>query len=152
MTTPIIYDAFTGIGISKKKAIVGFLSQYSEATWLDKSAINQAVDYAIKEIPSFGGFIVTAEENHQIIAALIVNKTGMQGYMPQNIAVLNAVLPAYKNSTIIKDIKAKAMVLTRGDIAMVVNNKGVKDMEFQNMAVEAKYKQLPLLRKVKKVK
>jgi len=149
MITPIIYDAFTGIGVSKKKAIIGFLSQYSEATWLDKNAINQAVDYAIKEIPSFGGFIVTAEENHQIIAALIVNKTGMQGYMPQNIAVLNAVLPAYENSPIVKEIKAKAMMLTRGDIAMVVNNQGTKDMELQNMTAKAKYMQLPLLRKVK---
>ena len=149
MTTPIIYDAFTGIGVSKKKALIGFLSQYSEATWLGKEAINQAVEYAIKEIPSFGGFIVTAEENHQIIAALIVNKTGMQGYMPQHIAVLNAVLPAYKNSSVLKEIKAKAMVLTRGDIALVVNNQGVKDMELQNMTVEAKYMQLPLLRKVK---
>jgi len=149
MTTPIVYDAFTGIGVSKKKAIVGFLSQYSEATWLDKNAIGQAVEYAIKEIPSFGGFIVTAEDNHQIIAALIINKTGMQGYMPQNIAVLNAVLPAYKSSAVLKEIKAKAMVLTRGDIAMVVNNQSVKDMELQNMALEAKYMQLPLLRKVK---
>ena len=149
MITPIIYDAFTGIGISKKKAIIGFLSQYSETTWLDKNAISQAIDYAVKEIPSFGGFIVTAEENHQILAALIVNKTGMQGYMPQNIAVLNAVLPAYKNSTVIKEIKAKAMVLTRGDIAMVVNNQSVKDMELKSMTVEAKYMQLPLLRKVK---
>jgi len=76
----------------------------------------------------------------------------MQGYMPQNIAVLNAVLPAYKNSAIIKEVKAKAIVLTRGDIAMVVNNQSVKDMELKSMTVEAKYMQLPLLRKVKKVK
>lgn len=148
MTTPIVYDAFTGIGISKKKAIVSFLSQYSETVWMEETAIYQAVDYAIKETPSFGGFIVTAEQDHQIIAALVINKTGMHGYMPQNIAVLNAVLPEYKNTNLIKELKAKAMMLTKGNIAIVVNNHGIKDMELQNMALEAKYMQMPLLRKV----
>ena len=148
MITPIVYDAFTGIGFSKKKAIIGFLSQYSEATWMDTSAIQQAVDYAIKETPSFGGFIVTAEEDQQILAALIVNKTGMQGYMPQYIAVLKSILPKYKNSTIIKELTNQAITLTKGDIAMVTNSFGTKDMELQNMNMEAKLKQLPLLRKV----
>ena len=148
MITPTVYDAFTGIGFSKKKAIIGFLSQYSEATWMDTTAIQQAVDYAIKETPSFGGFIVTAELDQQILAALIVNKTGMQCYMPEHIAVLKAILPNYKNSTIIKDLTNRAIGLTKGDIAMVTNSFGAKDMELQNMNVKAKMKQLPLLRKV----
>ena len=102
MITQVTYDAFTGIGFSKKKALIGFLNQYSEVNWIDTSAIQKAVEYSIKEMPSFGGFIVTAEKNHQILAALVVNKTGMMGYMPEYVVVLNAVLPAHKNSSFLK--------------------------------------------------
>jgi len=148
MITPTVYDAFTGIGMSKKKAIIGFLRQYSEATWMDTTAIQKAVEYAIKETPSFGGFIVTAEENGKIVAALIVNKTGMHGYMPEHIVVLQAILPTYIKGSINNDLTAKAIALTKGDIAMVTNSYGVKSMQLQDMNAVARHENVNLLRKV----
>ena len=134
--------------MSKKKAIIGFLRQYSEATWMDTTAILKAVEYAIKETPSFGGFIVTAEEKGKIVAALIVNKTGMQGYMPEYITVLQAVLPTYNKDTIYNDLIAKAIALTKGDIAMIANSYGIKSMEIQDMNAVARHENVNFLRKV----
>ncbi len=148
MITPIVYDAFTGIGISKKKAIIGFLYQYSEATWMDATAIQKSVEYAIKETPSFGGFIITAEEEGKIVAVLIVNKTGMVGYMPEYIAVQQAILPTYKKTSVTQDLITKAATLTKGDIAVVVNSFGVNTMELQDLNTYARQEKVNLLRKV----
>ena len=88
-----LYDAYTGISFSKKNAIVQFLQKYLEASWVEETAILKAVEYATKEIPSFGGFVLTAEENQEIVAALIVNKTGLSGLIPEYVAVLQATKP-----------------------------------------------------------
>ena len=148
MITSSIYDAFTGIGISKKKALIGFLCQYSEATWMDTTAIQKAIEYATKETPSFGGFILTAEEQGKIVAALIVNKTGMLGYMPEHIVVLRGILPTYKENPINNELIAKAMVLTKGDIAVVTNSQSTKAMEIKALNDVARAEQVSLLRKV----
>ena len=148
MITPTVYDAFTGIGISKKKAIIGFLCQYSEATWMDSTAIQKSVEYAIKGTPSFGGFIITAEEEGKIAAVLIVNKPGMVGYMPEYIAVQQAILPTYKNSPVHQELITRAVTLTKGDIAMVVNSYGTNTMELQDINAYARNEKVNLLRKV----
>jgi len=67
-----LYDAYTGISYAQKNAIVQFLKNNLESSWLEEAAILKAVEYATKEIPSFGGFILTAESDEEIVAALVV--------------------------------------------------------------------------------
>ena len=148
MTTPTLYDAYTGIGVPKKKALIGFLRQYSDVTWIQPEGIQKAVEYAVKEIPSFGGFIVTVEEDHQILAALIINKTGMQSYLAEHIIVMNAIMPEYVNGPIMNELLRKAYGVAKGDIAMIVNSFSTKNMELKNINVAAREMKIPLLSKV----
>ncbi len=142
MIKQIQYNAYTGISCSKKNAIVQFLCENLEGSWVKQDAILQAVEYAIKEIPSFGGFILTTEINEQIIAVIIVNKTGMGGYMPEYVVVLNAIAPNYKGKGITKSLIEKAITLGKGDISMLVKDYGPKELLLENLAVEAKYMQM----------
>ena len=148
MTTPTLYDAYTGIGVPKKKALIGFLRQYSNVAWIKPEGIQKAVEYAVKETPSFGGFIVTVEKDHQILAALIVNKTGMQGYLAEHIIVMNAIMPEYMDSSIMHELLRKAYGVAKGDIAMIVNSYSTKNMELKNINVAAREMKIPLLSKV----
>ncbi len=148
MTTPTLYDAFTGIGVPKKKALIGFLRQHSDVAWIKPEGIQKAVEYAVKETPSFGGFIVTVEKDHRILAALIVNKTGMQGYLAEHIIVLNAIMPEYVNSPIMHELLRKAYSVAKGDIAMIINSYSTKNMELKNINVAAREMKIPLLSKV----
>jgi len=104
------YDAYTGISFSKKNAIVQFLHKHLESSWVKETAILKAVEYATKEIPSFGGFVLTAEENEEIVAALIVNKTGLSGLMPEYIAVLQATKSIAKGKLIARKLEEKAII------------------------------------------
>ena len=142
MIKQIQYDAYTGISCSKKNAIVQFLCENLEDSWIEQDAVLQAVEYAIKEVPSFGGFILTTEINEQIIAAIIVNKTGMGGYMPEYVAVLNAIAPNYRGKGITKSLIEKAINLGKGDISLLVKNCGPKELILENLTVEAKYMQM----------
>jgi len=133
-----LYDAFSGISFSKKNAIVKFLQKQLENSWVEAAAILKAVEYATKEIPSFGGFILTAEKNEEIVAALIVNKTGLSGIMPEYLAVLQATQPIAKGKLIARKLEEKAIVLTKGDISNLITDFGPKELLLEDMAPKAK--------------
>ena len=63
------------------------LGQYGDP----KEDIMKCLDYALDQSLHAGGFVVMARENGKILGALIMNKTGMSGYIPENILVYIAV-------------------------------------------------------------
>jgi len=139
-----LYDAFSGISFSKKNAIVKFLQKQLENSWVEAAAILKAVEYATKEIPSFGGFILTAEKNEEIVAALIVNKTGLSGIMPEYLAVLQATQPIAKGKLIARKLEEKAITLSQGDIANLIMDFGPKELMLEDMTPAAKMLPLPV--------
>ena len=135
-----LYDAFTGMSFSKKNATVRFLQEHLEHKWIDHLAILKAVEYAIKEVPSFGGFVLTAEKNEEIVAALIVNKTGLSGLIPGYLAVLQAIKPISKSKVIARKLEEKAITLAQGDISMLINDFGPKEFLLENMTPKATFR------------
>ena len=114
-----IYNAFTGINPSEKKAVIDFLCEHNPGT--SRSCIIESIDYALKIRPSFGGYILTIREAGKIIGTVVVNNTGMEGYNPKNIFVyVNASKSKNRNGALLKDLLKKAMAFTKGDIAMHV--------------------------------
>ena len=136
------YDAFTGISFSKKNAIIQFLQKHLENSWMKEAAVVKAVEYATKEIPSFGGFVLTAEKNEEIVAALIVNKTGLSGLMPEYLAVLQATKPIAKGKLITRKLEEKAIVLSKGDISNLVTDFGPRELLLEDMTPKAKLRPL----------
>lgn len=53
--------------------------------------IHKALKYALGDPEVTGGFVCVAEEDGDIIGAVVVNRTGMEGYIPENILVYIAV-------------------------------------------------------------
>lgn len=133
-----LYDAYTGISFSEKNAIVRFLQKNLEASWVEETAILKAVEYATKEIPSFGGFVLTAEKNKEIVAALIVNKTGLSGILPEYVAVLQATKPIAKVKVIARKLEEKAITLSQGDIANLITDFGPRELLLEDLAPAAK--------------
>lgn len=136
------YDAYTGISFSQKNAIVQFLKHNLGAAWVEETAILKAIEYAVKEIPSFGGFILIAEDAQEIVAALVVNKTGLSGLMPEYVAVLQATKPIAKGKVITRKLEEKAIALSQGDIANLITDFGPKELFLEDMTPVAKM--LPL--------
>ncbi|TPN84499.1 hypothetical protein [Aquimarina algicola] len=67
--------------------VTNFIFKYSRGYGDSKLSIRRVIEYSAKEIPGFGGKVFVAEEQDEIIGAEVVNNTGMNGYIPENILV-----------------------------------------------------------------
>lgn len=136
MTTIKLYNAFPPLSLRKKTELIKFLSDYPENRELNSSTLVHLIDYALKEIHSFGGFIVTEEKDKEIIGAMVVNNTGMHGYMPNNLIVASAFVPGLLKTGSKKRLIQKIMYITKGDTAYLINNDIEKEVLPKNLGVK----------------
>ncbi len=133
MTEIIRYDAFTGMNFSKKMSLIDFLCGVNELPETERSNVTKSIDYALKDTVSFGGFIFTFEKKQKFLGAIVVNKSGMGGFLPEHLIVVNGVAPVECQEEIMALLFREANLLTRGDIAIV--NKSTKSNEVHLVAL-----------------
>jgi ribosomal-protein-alanine N-acetyltransferase len=127
-----IFNAENKPGELEKKEIVDFLFDNLEQYGDPKKDIQKAIDYAIKEFVSFGGFTMILQENKTIKAAVVVNQTGMGGYIPENILVYIATHKDYRGEGLGKKLMTEAIGHAKGDIALHVEaNNPAKNLYFK---------------------
>ncbi len=105
----------------EKSKIVSFLFENLEQYGDSMEHIRKALDYALKETPSFGGFVLSmTNESGEMTGAVVVNRTGMQGYIPDNILVYIATRKDQRGKGVGKKLMEKVMEQASGDIALHV--------------------------------
>jgi [ribosomal protein S18]-alanine N-acetyltransferase len=114
------YDERTRPGKEEKKEIIEFLFKHLEQFGDKKEDIGKAVDFALKESQSFGGFVLVGSDQDKMVGAVVVNKTGMQGYIPENILVYIATHNELRGKGIGKQLMQEAMNHAEGAIALHV--------------------------------
>lgn len=136
-----LYDAYTGMSPAEKSAVVNFLCEHNENT--NRQGAKEAVEYAIKHKPSFGGFVLTVHEGRQIIAAIVVNRTGMEGYNPNNLFVYVTFHKDYCNNEMtIREVMNKAISYAEGDIAFHVEPGNPALKFYKKLGFKAQYLEL----------
>lgn len=132
-----LYDAFSKMSPYERHRVVKFLFDNQGDCKIEKTDILSAIEYAMKDRPSFGGYVVTVEENDQIIAATVVNKTGMTGYGPENILVYFGTQQdsTYEMSRTLLD---KTIKIAKGDIAFLVTPDNPWKAIFRKLGFESK--------------
>ena len=63
-----------------------------------------------------GGFVLVASENDKILGVVIMNQTGMEEYIPENILVYIAVHRDYRGKGLGKNLMKESMVYTKGTL------------------------------------
>lgn len=123
--------------------IATFLEKHLDEFGDTKSDIMKCLSFAFN--PQRGGFVVLGIENEKIIGAVVINETGMGGYIPENILVYIAVHNEYRGQGLGKKLMEKAMDHAKGDIALHVepNNPAkflYEKLGFTNKYLEMRYK------------
>lgn len=131
-------------GLEKKK-VIDFLHDHLQEYGDPKAHIEGAIDFAIKERISFGGFVVVAYKGSEVLGAVVVNQTGMSGYIPENILVYIATHQEHRGEGIGKKLMEESLKLASGDIALHVekNNPAISLYEkigFTIPYLEMRYK------------
>jgi ribosomal protein S18 acetylase RimI-like enzyme len=140
----VVYNEENKPSKQDKKDIVDFLYTHLEEFGDPKEHIEQAVKYAVMDAPSFGGFVLVNYLNDQMAGVAVINKTGMKGYIPENILVYIAVNKNRRGKGVGKDLMEKALDGSEGNVALHVeaDNPAVKLYEkigFTNKYLEMRY-------------
>src|SRR5690606_8451677 len=67
--------------------IASFLHSQLGAYGDPQPAIEKAIDYALGRNGSLGGHVFVSKSGNEITGAVVINKTGMNDYIPANILV-----------------------------------------------------------------
>lgn len=100
------------------------LGQYRDS----KEDISKAVDYAFSDAEGKGGFLLAAMEDGVVLGEVVINDSGMSGYIPEHVLVFIAVDKKHRGKGIGKKLIEKAIDLCKGEISLHV--------EYDNPAFE----------------
>ena len=117
------FDAFNRMSFLTINRITKFLHQHLEDCNDDKSAIRQSLLYAAKEVPGLGGYAFITKDKGMIVGAVVVNKTGMKDYHPENLLVYLAVHKEYRNKGIATKLLNEATKYCNGNFSLRIPKK-----------------------------
>lgn len=121
-----------------------FLHQHLDQYGDEKTDILKCISYAMKEVDSPGGFTVRLTDKGQTIGAVVINRTGMSGYIPENILVYIAVNNEYRGQGIGKHLMKTAIGQAEGDIALHVEADNPAKFLYEKLGFENKYLEMRL--------
>lgn len=144
MSNLSIFDVVNKPQTIEKQMIIDFLYDNLEQYGDSKIDIRRAIDYALKEIGSFGGRVLVLKEENQIKGAVVVNHTGMSGYIPENILVYIATDKNSRGKGFGKTLMAKTIDITQGDIALHVEADNPAKHLYEKMGFSNPYLEMRL--------
>lgn len=128
----------------EKEEVADFLFKHLDEFGDPREDIMKSIDYALKISDSFGGFILVGRENGDIKGAVVINKTGMGGYIPENILVYIAVHRDQRGKGLGKKLMKETLDLAEGDVKLHVEHDNparflYKKVGFTNKYMEMRY-------------
>lgn len=132
------------VGLIQREEVADFLFVHLDEYGDKKQDILKAIDYALNTGVTPGGFIVTARQEGKIIGAVVVNRTGMTGYIPENILVYIAMDAAHRGKGIGKELMKRTIDRADGDIALHVEPHNPAKKLYEKLGFENKYLEMRL--------
>lgn len=138
------YKNSQDVSTETEQQITNFLFTHLEQYGDAKADIQKCVDYALGRDAKPGGILFTAKDNNVMVGAVIINFTGMKGYIPENILVYIATHNGYRGQGIGKKLMEMAIEQTDGNIALHVEPDNPAKMLYEKMGFTNKYLEMRL--------
>jgi [ribosomal protein S18]-alanine N-acetyltransferase len=128
----------------QKNEIADFLVSHLGKYGDPKEDVLKCLDYALDGAMTPGGFVILAKENGTIVGALVMNKTGMAGYIPENILVYIAVDASQRGKGIGGKIMDMAIQMANGAVALHVEPDNPARKLYERLGFTNKYLEMRL--------
>jgi len=132
--------------VREKENLIDFLFDNLQEYGDTKPAIEKAVNYALKETTSFGGFILVSFLENEISGVVVVNQTGMKDYIPENILVYIATHKNLRGKGIGKLLMKQTIELAEGNIALHVEPDNPARYLYEKVGFSSKYIEMRLIK------
>ncbi len=124
--------------------IASFLEVHLDRFGDKKEDILKCIAYVFN--PDRGGFITLGIENEAIVGAVIINETGMDGFIPENILVYIAVHENQRGKGMGSQLMNKAIGHAKGNIALHVEPDNPAKKLYERLGFTNKYLEMRLQR------
>lgn len=126
----------------QKNEIIDFLFKHLEEFGDPRGDIEKSVGFALKEYESFGGFLLASFDDDKIIGAVIMNRTGMKDYIPENILVYIATHHDYRGRGVGKALMLEAIEKSDGNVALHVEPNNPARFLYEKVGFSTKYQEM----------
>jgi ribosomal protein S18 acetylase RimI-like enzyme len=125
-----------------KQQFVDFLFDHLDQFGDPKVDIEKSIDYAFSTAEGKGGFLLAAYYDNNLVGGLVMNNTGMSGYIPENILVYVAVDSQYRGKGFGEQIIKKSFELAEGDIKLHVEYDNPAKRLYERVGMKTKYAEM----------
>lgn len=139
MSKTVVFNSDNKPTLTEKENVINFLFENLQEYGDPTSDIEKAIDYALKETASFGGFVLISSIDDFIVGAVVVNRTGMKDYIPENILVYIAIHHQHRGKGLGKELVQEAIEVAEGNIALHVEPDNPARHLYEKLGFNSKY-------------
>ncbi len=134
-----IYKSHTEITDEVKSEVIDFLFNHLDQYRDNKEDIEKAIDFALGKSCDLGGYVLTGREGGEMVGVVVVNRTGMEGYIPENILVYIAVDNRFRGKGYGKMLMKEAINNAEGNVALHVEPDNPARYLYEKLGFTSKY-------------
>lgn len=108
--------------------------------------IRRGLNYALSDQPGEGGFVLVGRSDGRLVASLVMLKTGMSGYIPENILLFVAVSPDARGRGLGRQIIERAVSHCKGAVKLHVEYDNPAKRLYERIGFTSKYAEMRLNR------
>lgn len=132
------------VGLVEMQQIRDFLYEHLDQYGDYRDDIMKAINYALNKGITPGGFVLVGRDEGRIVGAVVVNKTGMEGYIPENILVYIATHKEGRGKGYGTAMMKKAIETAEGNIALHVEPDNPARKLYEKLGFTSKYLEMRL--------
>ncbi|WP_242918823.1 GNAT family N-acetyltransferase [Pontibacter liquoris] len=147
-TNTLRYESYTPTDQQhlNRDEVIDFLFHHLDEYGDQRADIAKCLEYALSDAEGKGGAVLVAREKEKVVGALILNNTGMSGYIPENILVYVAVHNSQRGRGVGKGLVQLAMDTASGSIALHVEPQNPARKLYEKLGFTNKYLEYRLTR------
>lgn len=104
--------------------------------------IKKGIEYALSDEPGRGGFVLVASDAEQVLGSLVMLKTGMAGFIPENILLFVAVDPRTRGMGLGGRLCQTGFDTADGDVKLHVEYDNPAKRLYERLGMTNKYAEM----------
>jgi GNAT superfamily N-acetyltransferase len=125
-----------------RDAVISFFHETMKPYHDTLEDVERALDYALVPEKGQGGFVMLAHRGKDLLGALCMLKTGMGGYIPENILLFVTVSPDARGQGIGGRLIEHCLAQTRGEVKLHVEYDNPAKRLYERLGFTTKYAEM----------